>query len=204
MLASLTGAAQASAGTGDLGLAAAPTPSTVTSNPTGISALPGNGGAGVGAPRSRASTPAHPIVPGIVAKIVRGVAYAPAYAPIQVQRLIWAGNAIRRKPYVFGGGHGVWKDVGYDCSGSVSYVLHAAGMLPTSMDSSGFESWGDSGAGQWITVYTNPGHAFIQVAGVRLDTSAEGDLRPASGSGPRWRPVMRHVPGFSARHPASF
>ena len=73
-----------------------------------------------------------------MAKIVHGLAYAPADAPMQVKKAIWAGDAIRHKRYVFGGGHGTWGDTGYDCSGSVSYVLHAAGLLKISMDSSGF------------------------------------------------------------------
>jgi hypothetical protein len=162
------------------------------------------GGAGLDAPPSGVSTPVHPIVEGSVAKIIHGVAYAPSAAPIQVQRLIWAGDAIRKKPYVYGGGHGVWNDVGYDRSGSVSYVLHAAGLLKVSMDSSQFETWDVSGAGAWITVYTNPGHAFIEVAGVRLDTSPEGDPHPAPGTGPRWRPLMTSTQGYQARHPLDF
>jgi hypothetical protein len=172
---------------------------TTSTAPTPI----GNGGAGVGAPSTAPSTPAHPTVPGAQAKIVKGVAYAPSFAPIQVKQAIWAGDQIRTKPYVYGGGHGVWKDFGYDCSGSVSYVLHAAGLLKTSMDSSEFEGWGRHGGGQWITVYTNPAHAFVQIAGIRLDTSREGDPHPAPGTGPRWRPIMRRAPGFIARHPAS-
>jgi hypothetical protein len=163
-----------------------------------------NGGAGLAAPPSGVSTPVHPIVPGDVAKVIHGLAYAPSYAPIQVQRLIWAGDAIRKKPYVYGGGHGVWNDVGYDCSGSVSYVLHAAGLIKTSMDSSQFEIWGLAGAGAWITVYTNPGHAFIEVAGIRLDTSAEDDPHPPPGTGPRWRPLMTSTQGFEAHHPLDF
>ncbi len=190
------GAAQASASAGGSGVG-----TTSPSSPGSGSS--NTGGAGVGAPKTRPSTAAHPIVQGDRARIIRGVAYAPAYAPAQVQRLIWAGNRIRHKPYIYGGGHGVWNDAGYDCSGSVSYVLHAAGLLKTSMDSSEFESWGQRGAGQWITVYTNPAHAFIQVAGIRLDTSAEADPNPPPGTGPRWRPVMHRAPGFQARHPAS-
>jgi hypothetical protein len=150
------------------------------------------------------STPLHPVVPGFKAKIVGGLAYAPSYAPLQVQRAIWAGDAIRRKPYLYGGGHGAWISSGYDCSGSVSYVLHAAGFIKTSMDSSGMMSWGGGGLGQWITVYANPGHAFIQVAGIRLDTSAEEDPHPARGSGPRWRPLMKTTGGYVARHPLGF
>lgn len=190
-----TGAAQASAATGG-------TSTSTTTSSTGVTTS-STGGAGVGAPKTRASTPAEPIVQGDTAKIIHGVAYAPSYAPIQVQRVIWAGNKIRLKPYIYGGGHGVWNDAGYDCSGSVSYVLHAAGLLKTSMDSSEFESWGEKGLGQWITVYTNPAHAFIQVAGIRLDTSAEDDPNPPSGTGPRWRPLMDGTPGFEARHPAN-
>jgi hypothetical protein len=190
------------------GLAAPALASAAGSDPSSVTAPPaatpiGNGGAGVGAPSSPTSTPDHPVIPGTKAKIIKGVAYAPAYAPPQVQRAIWAGNQIRKKPYVYGGGHGVWKDFGYDCSGSVSYVLHAAGLLKTSMDSTGFESWGRSGSGHWITVYTNPAHAFVQIAGIRLDTSREGDPNPAPGTGPRWRPVMHGPSSFQSRHPSN-
>ncbi|MEO6858377.1 MAG: hypothetical protein ABI323_07300 [Solirubrobacteraceae bacterium] len=164
----------------------------------------GTGGAGMSAPASAPSTPAHPTVAGGVAKIIRGVAYAPSWAPIQVKRIIWAGNKIRRKPYIYGGGHGVWNNAGYDCSGSVSYVLHAGGLIHISMDSSQFETWGVKGMGQWITVFTNPAHAFLEIAGIRLDTSAEGDPHPTPGSGPRWRPLMTRTTGFQARHPSNF
>jgi hypothetical protein len=162
-----------------------------------------SGGAGVAGPATPTSTAAHPIVDGVEAKIIRGVAYAPSLAPIQVQRAIWAGNKIRLEPYRVGGGHGVWNDTAYDCSGSVSFVLHAAGLLSVSMDSSEFESWGKHGLGQWITVYTNPAHAFVEIAGIRLDTSAEGDPNPPSGTGPRWRPLLNDTGGFQQRHPAS-
>jgi hypothetical protein len=162
-----------------------------------------SGGAGLAGPATPTSTATHPIVVGVKAKIIHGVAYAPSLAPIQVQRAIWAGNKIRLKPYRVGGGHGVWKDTAYDCSGSVSYVLHAAGLLSVSMDSSEFEGWGKGGLGQWITVYTNPAHAFVEIVGIRLDTSAEGDPNPPSGSGPRWRPLLNDTGGFQQRHPAS-
>ena len=165
---------------------------------------PNSGGAGVGAPPPAPGTPARPIVPGFTAKIVGGVAYAPAYAPLPVQEAIWAGNKIRHKPYIWGGGHGAFIAAGYDCSGSVSYVLHAAGLLATPFDSSDFMRWGLGGLGHWITVYTNPGHAFVQIAGIRLDTSAEGDPHPATGSGPRWRPIMKSIPGFMSRHPVGY
>lgn len=176
--------------------------SSSTANPS--PATTASGGAGVGAAPPPISTAAHPIVQGSVAKIIHGVAYAPADAPPAVQKAIWAGNQIRRKPYIYGGGHGAFIDSGYDCSGSVSYVLHAAGLLKTPFDSSDFETWGRQGLGHWITVYTNPGHAFVQIAGIRFDTSSEADPHPAPGSGPRWRPLYRHPSGFDARHPKGF
>ncbi len=163
-----------------------------------------SGGVGLGRPASAPSGPARPTVPGFTGKVVDGVAYAPSYAPIQVQRAIWAGDRIRKKPYVLGGGHGSFKAAGYDCSGAVSYVLHAAGLLKTPFASGDFVAWGQQGSGRWITVYTNPGHAFIEIAGIRLDTSAEGDPHPSRGSGPRWRPAYPNPPGFQARHPLGY
>jgi hypothetical protein len=181
--------------------ASAATKRRTSSSPT---ASVSSGGAGLGAPVTPVtpvSTIVHPVVQGDSATIVHGVAYAPSYAPTAVQRAIWAGNQIRHKPYIYGGGHGTWNDAGYDCSGSVSYVLHAAGLLKQSMDSGEFMSWDASGLGQWITVYTNPGHAFIEIAGIRFDTSSEGDPNPAPGTGPRWRPLLTETQGFVARHP---
>ena len=192
------GAFPAPAGTGSQ---PAGTGSQDLPKPSGLTP-PGTGAATIEPQLEPASTPAHPTVLGDVARILADVAYAPAAAPIQVKRAIWAGNAIRLKPYIYAGGHGRWNDAGYDCSGSVSYVLHAAGLLRVSKDSSGFEGWGTSGLGHWITVYTNPGHAFVEIAGVRLDTSTAGDPNPPPGTGPRWRPVMRETAGFLARHPA--
>ncbi len=192
------GAAQAAAPTGG-------SPGGTTSgSTTNDSATGATGGASVGAPRTAPSTPAHPTVPGITAKIIHGVAYAPASAPRQVQQIIWAGNQIRHKPYVYGGGHGVWRDAGYDCSGSVSYVLHAAGLVTSTMDSSQFETWGNSGFGQWVTVFANPGHAFLEVAGIRMDTSSEGDRTPVPGTGPRWHSLLRSTGAFQSRHPTGF
>jgi cell wall-associated NlpC family hydrolase len=123
-------------------------------------------------------------------------AVAPAGAPRAVVDAIAAANAITRKPYRYGGGHGRWRDSGYDCSGSVSYALHGAGLLKHPLDSSGFERWGRRGAGEWITVYANAGHAYTVIAGLRFDTSGSGE------SGPRWRPEARSSSGYVVRHPA--
>ena len=195
----LTGAPAAlAAGGGGVG-----TPSKKAPKKTSSLAIGASGGAGVTS-TSPISTPSHPVVAGSVGKVIHGLAYAPANAPIQVQRAIWAGNKIRHTPYTYGGGHGSFNDTGYDCSGAVSYVLHAAGLLSTPMDSSEFMSWAHSGLGHWITVYTNPGHAFVEIAGIRFDTSSEGDATAASGSGPRWHTTLRDTGSYQTRHPGSF
>jgi hypothetical protein len=166
------------------------------------SASPSSGGAGVAPGPGPHSTADHPVVQGYTAKIKNGVAYAPSYAPAAVQKMIWAGDKIRLKPYCYAGGHGQWNDSCYDCSGTVSYVLHAAGLISQSMDSGEMMSWGRSGAGKWVAIYTNPGHAFIEIAGIRLDTSAYQDPSPQTGSGPRWRPNVTDWSGFVRRHPS--
>jgi hypothetical protein len=103
-------------------------------------------------------------------------------------------------PYRLGGGHRLgFTDKAYDCSGTVSFALHGGNLLAAPRDSSSFLRYGARGKGQWVTVYTNPGHAFAVIAGLRLDTSAAGD--PAGGSGPRWRPNLRSTRGYKARHP---
>ena len=138
---------------------------------------------------------------GAVATIgADGLAAAPAAAPDAVKQAIWAANAIIGRPYRYGGGHARgFVDRGYDCSGTVSVALHGGDLLDSPLDSSSFLHWGESGAGDWITVYTNPGHAYVVIAGLRLDTSAAGD--PSGAKGPRWRPTLRSSRGFRARHP---
>jgi cell wall-associated NlpC family hydrolase len=141
-----------------------------------------------------------PVVPGAVAQLVNGVAYAPDQAPDQVKQAIWAANQIVGMPYRLGGGHKLgFNDKAYDCSGTVSFALHGGNLLAAPRDSSSFLRYGARGKGQWITIYTNPGHAFAVIAGLRLDTSTAGD--PAGGSGPRWRPNLRSTRGYRARHP---
>ncbi len=143
---------------------------------------------------------AQPIVPGAVATLVDGIAHAPQDAPDAVKQAIWTANRIVALPYRFGGGHQLdFEDVGYDCSGTVSYALHGAGLLARPRDSSSLMRWGAAGAGRWITVYTNPGHAYVVIAGLRLDTSAAGD--PGGAKGPRWRPNLRSTRGYTVRHP---
>jgi cell wall-associated NlpC family hydrolase len=124
-----------------------------------------------------------------------GTATPPDAAPEAVKEIILAGNEIAKKPYVYGGGHGKWQDSGYDCSGSVSYALHGAGLLKQSLDSTGFESWGAAGPGTWVTIYANGGHAYMVVAGLRFDTSGA-----KSRSGSRWTDEDRSNAGFVVRH----
>jgi cell wall-associated NlpC family hydrolase len=125
-----------------------------------------------------------------------GVALPPLEAPEEVKRIIEAGNIIARSPYVWGGGHGKWLDRGYDCSGSVSFALAAAGLLDGPLASGPLMSWGKPGPGRWVTIYSSPGHVFMIVAGVRFDTSN------SRVTGSRWGNEMRSTSGFVARHPA--
>lgn len=124
-----------------------------------------------------------------------GIALPPLEAPPEVRQIIEAGNGIARTPYLWGGGHGKWKDKGYDCSGSVSFALASAGLLDRSLTSGQLEGWGKAGKGKWVTVWTNDGHVFLEVAGVRFDTTA----RKQTGS--RWQNEMRSREGYVARHP---
>ncbi len=133
------------------------------------------------------------------ARLVDGKAVAPTGAPTAVQEMIAAANQISDEPYVWGGGHGSWVSAGYDCSGSVSYVLHAAGMLSTPLTSGDLERWGESGSGRWVTVYANAEHTYAVIAGLRWDTV--GDL---SGSGPRWHEEDPYPAGFTIRHPRGY
>ncbi len=134
---------------------------------------------------------------GRTALLKDGKAYAPRNAPVAVKRAIAAGNRLQGKPYQWGGGHARHKDSGYDCSGSVSYVLREAGLLRGSLTSRGFLKYGRRGYGRWITLYVRDGHVFMTVAGLRLDTGGPGNER-----GPRWRPETRQSRGHYVRHPA--
>jgi cell wall-associated NlpC family hydrolase len=173
---------------------------TTTTIPAAPAAPPVNGGAAYGEPNPATTqvvdTPDATLLP-------TGYAAAPATAPQEVKDAIAAANEIIGKPYVYGGGHNLrFAGKGYDCSGTVSYALHGGALLKAPLDSGSFMKWGEKGPGSWITVYTNPGHAFAVIAGLRLDTSAAGD--PSGGKGPRWRPVLRSTKGFTARHPEGF
>jgi hypothetical protein len=155
---------------------------------------------GTVSPGSTSTTTTTPAPSGITAVFNSdGSATAPAGAPRPVRKAINAANRILTRPYIWGGGHRSFKSKGYDCSGAVSYVLHAAGLLRRPLVSGALGTrWGMPGTGSWITVYGNPGHAYMTVAGLRFDTSSGGDLF-SQGSGPRWRTTARTSGGYSSR-----
>ena len=152
------------------------------------------------------SDPAPIVTPGSKATLLPdGSVAAPADAPPQVQAAIFAANKLLDKPYKYGGGHAKVEDTGYDCSGTISYALLAAKAVKSPLDSTSFMRWGLAGKGKWITVYSNPGHAFAVIAGVRLDTSTGGvtsaKIPRTAEKGPRWRVALRSPRGYKVRHP---
>jgi cell wall-associated NlpC family hydrolase len=124
-----------------------------------------------------------------------GNARAPHGAPLAVARIMAAGNAIATFPYRFGGGHASFVDNAYDCSGSVSYALAAAGLVGQPMTSGELMSWGAPGPGKWVSVYATAGHTYMYVAGLRFDTSGrDGPF------GSRWQAAARDNSRFVVRH----
>jgi len=115
--------------------------------------------------------------------------------PSRVRRIVAAGNRIAGKPYRYGGGHGQWEDSGYDCSGSVSYALHGAGLVSRAYTSGEFMSWGAPGRGRWVTIYASPGHVYMVVNGRRFDTTGRTE------TGSRWQAQSRSSAGYVIRHP---
>jgi cell wall-associated NlpC family hydrolase len=150
-------------------------------------------------PSTTLSTTTTTAAPVGQATISNGLAVAPADAPAAVKQVIAAANKIAFDPYVYGGGHGSWNDSGYDCSGSVSYALHGGGLLSSPEDSGQLESYGSAGPGTWITIWANPGHVYMYVAGLRFDTSAQD-----SNGGSRWTTQGRSSDGYTVRHPRGY
>lgn len=140
--------------------------------------------------------------------LVNGRLIAPASAPRRVKSVIAAANQLVEKPYLYGGGHKLFRrgrlDRGYDCSGAVSHALYGGGFLRSPLPSGALMSWGERGPGQWITVYAHGGHAYVVVAGYRFDTSMRDPDAPGPGSGPRWSRTLRTSSAFVARHPSGY
>ncbi len=133
---------------------------------------------------------------GSSAILLTGVALAPTDAPAAVAGAIDAANTIVGRPYVWGGGHASFYSNSYDCSGAVSFALFGGGLIPRPLTSGDLMHWGAPGPGRWITVYANPGHAFVEIAGLRFDTVGD-----EQGTGPRWHLAAVSTAGFVARHP---
>jgi hypothetical protein len=163
------------------------------------------GGMSYSSPRGRTAAPAQAPdtapapapAPALTATLgPDGLAIAPAGAPPQVAALIAAGNQIAKLPYRYGGGHGDFDDTAYDCSGSVAFALHGAGLLDATLDSSALARWGEAGPGTWLTIYAKKTHAYLIVAGLRFDTSGRRT------TGTRWQAAPRSARGFTLRHRA--
>lgn len=139
-----------------------------------------------------------PLTPGQSAQYIsESQASVPSSAPPAIQAAIEAANSIATTPYIWGGGHGSFSSSGYDCSGAVSFALNGGGFLSSPLDSTGLETWGAPGPGQWITVYANAGHTWMIIAGLAFDT--------VGGPGPRWHPSpVDSTAGFIARHPPGY
>jgi hypothetical protein len=162
----------------------------------------GSSGAGLAQPMSNAAVRAELTASGLSANPNQStltpnlLAIAPIGAPPQAQDVINAGNEIAHLPYIWGGGHATYEDSGYDCSGSISFVLAASGLLKGTETSGQLMSYGDPGPGKWITVYATQGHTFMYVAGLRFDTVA------LAQNGSRWsNRSATEGGGFVARHP---
>ena len=166
----------------------------------GISAHGAAGAPRAARARALAPRPGRDFPPGRRASARHGAAQrrgaAPLESPDAVRAIIEAGNTIARAPYLWGGGHGKWQDKGYDCSGSVSFALASAGLLNAPLDSGRLMSWGPAGRGKWVTIYTNPHHVFLEVAGIRFDTSGQ------RVNGSRWQQAMRPTGGLRGPPPA--
>ena len=184
--------------------AAVPTAPAFADTP---SAMDGGASAPAPAPEPAGGVPAAPGAPlpapapvpagphGAATLAPNGTAVAPVDAPPVVKAIIAAGNRIARKPYVWGGGHGSWIARGYDCSGSVSFALHGAGLLTSPLVSGSLAGWGAPGRGSWVTIYANAGHVFMSVAGLRFDTSGRRTQHSS-----RWQVERRSARGYRVRH----
>jgi len=193
---------QATASTGGTGGPAVATATagtdaaTATTPTTDGTATPTADGTATATDGSTTSTDASTVTPASTS--TASTSTAPLSVQTALSEMIAAANQIATLPYIWGGGHGSWVSPGYDCSGSVSYVLHAAGLLSVPEDSSALENYGDPGPGQYITIYANPGHAWMTINGERFDTVA------LSEDGSRWSSGGGEFAGFVVRHPVGF
>lgn len=176
---------------------------TATSTPAATEPLSAADSGGVGVVPAAPTAASAPVQN---ATLIDGLAVAAPGTPEVVQQVLNAANQIAFDPYIYGGGHASFTAAGYDCSGSVSFALHAGGLLATPLDSSQFLQYGEPGLGQWITIYTNgPTHAYMEIAGLWFDTAAQD----ASNGNDRWSVTRINEPPqyygkFVPRHPAGW
>jgi hypothetical protein len=182
-------------------------PSSVSVNVTGSGAVSVGSGGALPRPVSNSQILQELNASGVSANPNRatltpgGLAIAPINAPSPVQAAINAGNEIAHLPYVWGGGHMTYEDTGYDCSGSLSFILASAGLLNGTVTSGELESYGAPGPGKWITIFANAGHTFAYIAGLRFDTVALAE------TGTRWSNRSADEPDLSTfvvRHPIGY
>lgn len=95
-----------------------------------------------------------------------------------------------------GSGHGSGPGIGYDCSGAVSAVLHAGGLLGAPLTSGPLASYGMPGSGL-VTVFANDTHTYMRMGGRYFGTS---NANPGGGAG--WFDGAPR-PGFAVRHVAA-
>jgi peptidoglycan hydrolase-like protein with peptidoglycan-binding domain len=182
------------------GLAASGAPTSTTAS---VGTSPTTTTGGVGSSTGGISFAPGPNSPPVQPATLQGdgLAMPAAGAPQTIREVIAGADMIAFDPYIYGGGHASFYAAGYDCSGSVSFALHAAHLLSSPLDSTQFESWGQPGPGRWITLWANGGHVYMEVDGLFFDTAAQR----ASNGNDRWSPVrISGTRGFIERHPTGW
>lgn len=121
------------------------------------------------------------------------------FVPASIAAGVAAATTIVGRPYVWGGGHASFISWGYDCSGAVSYVLHAMGVLSSPLDSTALMSYGEAGVGKWVTIYANEAHAFMHIKG--FGWFGTGSDKEAFRGGPAWGNHDPDLSAYTVRHP---
>ena len=120
--------------------------------------------------------------------------------PTPVARAIKAANKIHRRTYIWGGGHRSFKAKGYDCSGAVSYVLHAAGRAQLAAGLRAARLLGLAGPRVAGSRSTRTGRTPTWSSRACATTPPRAGSAVDQGRGPRWRYTLRTRTGFAIRH----
>jgi hypothetical protein len=113
---------------------------------------------------------------------------ADSTASAKISSMVHFADSAVGKPYIYGGGHGDWSpQPGYDCSGFVSAVLHAAGYLTHPVDTTAMPSQPgiEAGPGKYVTIFDralsgHDGHVIIEINGQFYES---GGMHGAWGGG---------------------